>query len=342
MKVTMVCDLQYGSTGKGMVSGYLSEREGFDAAISANMPNAGHTAFDHEGNKFVHKVLPSGIFSPTLRKVMIGPGAVFNPGQLHREIEFARECGWLHDVEILIHQNSVPLTPEMKENEANSAVAKIASTAQGSMFAQFEKMMRDPTKKVISRDAYTPAHDGVRVIGNKEWMLALKDSQNIISEGSQGFSLGISQDFYPYCTSRDCTPARFLADMAIPHGALSTVVGVARAFPIRVGSTAAGNSGDFYPDQTELTWEEVNQTPETTTVTGRIRRVFSFSLEQLSESLFWCQPDHVFLNFANYLEPEAREDFFASIQKVCDESQKSRLRYLGYGPYSTDVVDLGQ
>lgn len=38
--VTMIVDLQYGSTGKGAIAGYLSTKNDYDTVISANMPNA--------------------------------------------------------------------------------------------------------------------------------------------------------------------------------------------------------------------------------------------------------------------------------------------------------------
>ena len=58
-----------------------------------------------------------------------------------------------------------------------------------------------------------------------------------------------------------------------------------------------GYSGDGYPDQQELTWEEVGQTPEKTTVTKLTRRIFTLSKIQTAEAIRTCAPDEIFLNF---------------------------------------------
>ncbi len=47
-KVDLVVDLQFGSTGKGLLCGYLSESDDYDTVITANMPNAGHTYIDKQ------------------------------------------------------------------------------------------------------------------------------------------------------------------------------------------------------------------------------------------------------------------------------------------------------
>ena len=340
-KVTMIVDLQYGSTGKGAIAGYLSMHEQFDTVISANMPNAGHTAYDNAGNKFVHKALPSGIFSDTIKRAMIGPGAVFDVEVLEREVRNAIRCGWLIGAEVLVHAMSVPLTNDMVFDEQSSPVTGIASTAQGSMIAQIEKMKRDPSACVVARDSYAPAPDlPIRVISASEWMdVITTQASNVLAEGAQGFSLGINQDFYPYCTSRECTPSRFLSDMALPHRSLVRVVGSARTFPIRVGNTSKGHSGACYHDQQETSWEELGVAPEMTTVTGRVRRVFTFSHQQFKDALLMTGADEVFMNFMNYIDPAMQEAYLMSFRNVAQEFGAS-VRYLGFGPKPTDIIEV--
>jgi adenylosuccinate synthase len=338
-KVTMITDLQFGSTGKGAIAGKLSMTGEFDTVISANMPNAGHTAFDAEGNKFVHKALPSGIFSPNVKKAMLGPGAVFNPRTLEKEVDHAMHHGHLtKGAEVLVHAMSVPLTAAMKQEEENSAVAGIASTAQGSMVAQVEKMRRNVGLDVVSRDAYRPdSMLPIRVISNSEWIMAVTSgSKKILAEAAQGYSLGINQDFYPYCTSRDCTPARFLSDMALLHKSLVKVIGSMRTCPIRVGNTDKGQSGRCYNDQHEMTWDELGLVPEMTTVTGRIRRVFSFSEQQLSEALLMTGCDEIFLNFLNYLPEHEQQQFVSRVSKIAERTG-CVIAYIGTGPAPSDI-----
>ena len=344
-KVDLVIDMQFGSTGKGLIAGYLAEKYGHDVVLTANMPNAGHTYINAAGRKWVHKALPSGITSPNLKIVGIGPGAVFDVNRLLKEIEDSADV--LNGKEVWIHECAAVLSPRHKEKEA-STLSAVSSTMQGSAAATVEKMMRDPNSAVLARNclehnASIDSEGGlavkVRVVSNKEWIEMLYAAKRILAEGAQGYSLGLNAGFWPYCTSRDCTPARFMADMAIPLGMLNNTVGTMRCHPIRVGNTADGFSGPCYPDQKELTWEELGVEPETTTVTGRIRRVFSFSYQQAREAILACQPTHIFLNFCNYDEQLA--DF---IEDWIDGTYWSELKctivaWKGHGATVLDVEE---
>lgn len=333
-KVDMIVDLQFGSTGKGLIAGYLAETREYDTVITCNMPNAGHTYIDSKGQKMIHKVLPNGIVSPALRAVMIGPGAVFSPARLKLEIEQARELGYLgEEVQILIHPNATVLSEQHTQYE-QALLSGISSTMQGSMAAMVHKMQRDLSDSPIaanSNDLTVMAY----LCTHEEWRDALEQAEEILAEGSQGYSLGINTEFYPFTTSRDCTPARFLSDMGIPHGMLRKVIGTARTYPIRVGNTADGHSGAHYSDQKELTWEELGQVPETTTVTGRIRRVFTFSMEQVKEACFFCCPDEIFLNFCNYLPDFG---YAISLMNKIEDATSVPVMYAGVGPAHDDVL----
>jgi len=342
MNVTMVLDLQYGSTGKGLVSSYLTDPgecgKYYDTVMSANMPNAGHTAYDQHGVKFVHKALPSGVFYNP-QNVAIGPGAVIDPVRLADEIYNLKEHGHCMSTDFFVHECATVLTSDMKTQEETSTLTKIASTTSGAMAAQVRKMARNPDDMVIAKGNLSIP--GVMLLSSKDWTDMVYGSHSILAEGAQGFSLGINQSqFYPFVTSRDCTPARFMADMALPHRSLREVVGVARTFPIRVGN-AQGWSGPHYPDQVETTWEDLGQAPEITTVTGRVRRVFTFSRLQMAEALRAVQPDLVFLNFVNYLNPDnpSNSQWLQSVADLCRQHNSS-LRWLGHGPKVTDVEDL--
>lgn len=331
-KVDMIVDLQFGSTGKGLIAGYLAEKHEYDTVITCNMPNAGHTYIDSKGNKMIHKVLPNGIVSPGLRCVMIGPGAVFDPARLKKEIEDARELGYLpYDVEIMIHPNATVLDPRHTTAE-QATLSGISSTMQGSMAAMVHKMQRGLDDSPIAANC-TDLIVMNYLCTHEEWRDALEVAEEILAEGSQGYSLGINTQFYPFTTSRDCTPARFLSDMGIPHNYLRRVIGTARTYPIRVGNTADGFSGPCYSDQQETSWEELGQTAERTTVTQRVRRVFTFSLEQIKEACFYCAPDEIFLNFCNYM---ADEEWLGLMSDIMRETEV-RVSYTGHGPAHGDV-----
>lgn len=336
-KADVICDLQFGSTGKGLIAGVLAKKHRYDAVVTCNMPNAGHTFVDSNGVKYVHHIIGNGVVSPNINLVMIGPGSVFDPHQLVKEVHFAREQG--NHFNLIIHETAWVLSQDHREAEQHMT-AKIGSTAQGSSAAMIERIQRDMQKWHENLDQLHYLCGGItnaEVVDNKRWLQCLDHSENILVEGSQGYSLGISAGFYPFCTSRDCTPARIMSDCGVPLNMLRHVIGTARTFPIRVG----GNSGDGYPDQAELDWEaSLGIEPEKTTTTGRDRRIFTFSMEQISQAVRACQPNKIFLNFCNYIEND--EDLSQLIDDVDDIgirlcSEYYGIRYLGFGPTEQNV-----
>ena len=317
-KVDLILDLQYGSTGKGLICGYLAEVGDYDTCVSANMPNAGHTYITSSGMKYMTKVLPASFCGANIKQVLIGPGAVFS---LDRLLE---EMVWLRADQVLrIHPNATVLTEEHVKME--QGLTHIASTRQGSCAAVVDKMWRD--KPIIASQVLKGTKWEQYVATHDEWIIRLEASSGILAEGSQGYSLGINTHFYPYTTSRDCGPAAFLSNLGIPMGMLDMVIGTARTLPIRVG----GTSGDCYADQEELSWDELRITPERTTVTNRERRIFTYSRMQIEEASWWCQPDLVFLNFANYVEKSKVAEIVAHIDDF------STVRWVGFGPTYHDV-----
>jgi adenylosuccinate synthase len=91
-----------------------------------------------------------------------------------------------------------------------------------------------------------------------------------------------------------------------------------------------------------MTWEELGVEPEITTVTKKIRRVFSWSDEQFMQAMMANRPDVVFLNFCNYLE-NLGADVDAFVQEHVMIPYMTVMRklpdliLLGYGPKTTDV-----
>lgn len=337
-KVDLIVDMQYGSTGKGAIAGFLAVRNGYDVVVNANMPNAGHTFIDAKNQVMIHKVLPNGIVSPLCEYAMLGAGSVFDVDVLMKEIKRAEEFGY-KDFLVAIHCNAVVLKDEHRTAEAG--MDSIGSTKQGSGAALIEKIKRDPKAQVTAGQGGAdigrllrafPAR--VAVVKPNVWHAILSEANFVLAEGAQGFSLGISEQFYPYCTSRDCTPARFLADMGIPLPMLRKVIGTARTYPIRVG----GDSGAGYEDQEELTWQSLGLKPELTTVTKKVRRVFSFSETQIQDAINAMCPDEIFLNFCNYGD-EATKIARDAINKASGHT--NAVKYWGYGATVNDIIING-
>lgn len=141
-----------------------------------------------------------------------------------------------------------------------------------------------------------------------------------LHEGTQGYALAIDHgSHFPYCTSRNTGTQAFMDHMAIPPKMVGDVYLNLRTYPIRVGNVVEngqqqGYSGDGYSDCIELNWEQVAQNAgmpveeaenlkkrEFTTVTGRLRRVFSFSWMGLKDAVKVNGATHLCVNFIQYI-----------------------------------------
>lgn len=341
----MILDLQFGSTGKGLLAGYLAMQKQPDVVVTAWGPNAGHTYISAKGRVFIHRMLANGIVSPKLEKVLIGPGSVINIDCLSREIEDCKDL--LIGKTIIIHPKAAVVKPEHLESEKKNV--KIGSTMKGTGAAVVDRINRDPDDNNIAENAIPQtwldaiATLGVNICVHKDlYDCAIEYAKCIQIEGAQGYSLSIYHGFYPYCTSRDVTPAQVMADTGMPWYIHPEVYGTIRTFPIRVANrfdedgNMIGTSGPGYKDQKELSWGEVGIEPELTTVTQLPRRIFSFSVEQLRESVWRCSPTKLFLNFANYLSEEETVDLVRKINE--NISLDCRVEWIGSGPNHKDVL----
>ncbi len=331
-KADIIVDLQFGSTGKGAIAGYLAVYGDYDTVITANRPNAGHTFIDNKGQKMVTKILPNGIVGPNVKHALIGPGAIFDKQQLLKELAMFDEFGY-GDINIFIHEAAVLLQDVHKDTE--SSFSRIGSTQQGAGTAQMAKMERDPDNNPLAQ-GHDFGDERIMVVAPEAYYQLVKRAESILIEGAQGYSLGIDAGFWPYCTSRNCTVNQFLSDTAIPHTYLRKVIGVARTYPIRV----AGTSGPCYPDQRETSWEELGVEAEYTTVTKKQRRVFTFSHDQIIEAIQANQPDEIFLNFCNYISPDKTLSLIHQINSEMHfQGVGGHVRYTGWGAGIGDIKD---
>lgn len=344
-RITMVVDLQYGSTGKGLIVGYLAEKEGPDTVITAWAPNAGHTYIDAKGRKFVHTHLANGIVSPYIRQLLLGPGSLINPQQLLDEIEQCRDIIDAKGIRILIHPHAAVVTERHVEEEAGP-MTKIGSTKKGVGAAMIQRIRRNPDDMNIASScgALRPY-----VVTTQQYAEALAQAREVLIEGAQGFGLSMYHGFYPYTTSRDVSTWQILADCGIPARAVFNafgnsilrVIGTCRTYPIRVANrfdsegTQVGYSGPVYDDQTEITFEEIGQKTELTTVTKLPRRIFTFSPKQITEAIRYNGASLVFLNFVNYAREE--RELVAIVQAI--ESAGAKVKWVGTGPTFSDVHD---
>lgn len=334
----MVIDLQYGSTGKGLIAGYLAKRGNYDTVVCSFAPNAGHTYCDGEIVVMTQQ-LPTGIISPTVKNVMIGPGALIDPNILLNELD--RFAGHMEGKRLLIHPHAAIVYPEHANQEVRLGYTKIGSTAKGVGIAMIERIGRAPEGANVAKNCSVLAD---YVVPAWEYDRVLSRSEQCLIEGAQGFSLSMYHGFYPYTTSRDVTPWQIAGDCGLPFRWCSQIeiIGTLRTYPIRVNNRD-GSSGPHYQDQRELSWDYFGIDPERTTVTKLPRRIFTFSDEQLRDALFHCGhywKTRLFLNFANYCQDP--DELATLVQRIETPASPNwnppRVEWLGFGPDDKDIV----
>lgn len=343
-KIDLVMDFQYGSTGKGLIAGYLAKRETYDTAVCAFATNAGHTYIDDStGIHMMTQQLPTSIMSKTVKNVLLGPGSAIHAETLAAELD--RYAHHLVGKRLMIHPQAAVVEDYHADYEKKDGRTKMGSTSKGVGEAYIERIRRGPDNNTVRNRWSSDSRLGRFVTTEEDYKQALEQSECMMIEGAQGYSLSLYHGQYPYTTSRDITPWQIAADCGIPFKWASyiQVIGTLRTFPIRV-SNRDGTSGPCYPDQSEITWDTLGIAPELTTVTRLPRRIFTFSQEQLKEALFHCGGywnTRVFLNFCNYVKD--RNQLLDLLQKIRSSSlNPPSVEWLGFGPTDGDVLTHGE
>lgn len=334
-KAAILIDGQWGSTGKGLLAAYLASQPENEVRIATTnaSANAGHTTVLNNGHTFVTYHLPTFAVMQPNCYAYLNAGSIIDPSLLYAELA---KIGFPKN-RLFIHPHAAVIEDGDKEAEGNSASSntKISSTQKGVGSALARKIGRSarlakdhPDLKAHVRNIDLNAHTSV-------------------VEVPQGFDLSLNFGHaYPYTTSRDITVTDGMASAGLHPSKLGQVVMAIRTFPIRVGNikdengVELGNSGPFYDDQVELSWEDLGLTPERTTVTKRVRRVFSFSQIQYRKALRALRPDIVFINFLNYLPTaEAQEEFMMNLTNSELEVGVVPKKLFGCGPRIDQVFD---
>lgn len=324
-KLNVIIDGQFGSTGKGLLANYVAlMNDNITIAITNASVNAGHT-FYHHGKKHVLKQLPvTGIIHKRCQ-IYLCAGAIINPGVLFDEME---KYGVTED-RVLIHPRAAVIIDKdvIWEQDDDSSVTKIASTQSGVGRALSRKIERSAN---LAENTPSLKH----MVRELDLHWYLDQNFTCLMEVPQGFDLSISSGYsYPHCTSREITVGQAMADAQVHPSYLGKTMVCIRTYPIRVGNIVKdgkeiGNSGPFYPDSKEVTWADIGVEEEKTTVTGRIRRVATFSHDQYKRMLNHLRPDYILLNFGNYMPMN-------ELAKLLD--QLPEVTHVGFGPHVEDV-----
>lgn len=337
---TGIVDGQFGSTGKGVIAALLAElfHDRVNTVVTNAGPNSGHT-FYHGHEKVVLKQLPT--FSVKARmmgvrsiQTVLSGGAVIAPEILSHEIT-------KHALGNVIVHPAAAIIDAVAKRQDEVAVAGIASTGQGVGPAIQHKLSRIPGSMAVAGEYYNMLENDISLnppFDIFRWQF--NPLHTVLLEVSQGFSLGINSGFWPHVTSRECTIMQAMADAGIPPNFHDKCIMSVRTFPIRVGNVGDASSGPAYPDQQETSWEALGVQPELTTVTQRVRRVFTWSRQQFREAVLANAPDIIFLNFCNYLKDGAAVAQFIEEYIYKDYYELTGhypMVLAGHGPGTTDV-----
>ncbi len=323
-KLNVIIDGQFGSTGKGLLASYIAAINHIDIVISNASANAGHTFWYHN-KKYITKHIPvSAIIHPRCQ-IYLCAGAIINPSILLDEMDRFD----ISPDRICVHPRCAIIEEADIVNEAStsSSATHIASTQSGVGQALIRKIARSAC---LASDTPKLAH----IVNDFNLQYYLDIGCTALMEVPQGFDLSISSGFsYPYCTSREITVSAALSDAQVHPAYLGKVAVCIRTFPIRVGHIVKdgikiGDSGPFYDDSVETSWRALGLEEEYTTVTGRVRRVASFSMKQYHKMISSLRPDYVLLNFANYLDRYSLSNLLDKLPEVT---------HLGFGPKIKDV-----
>lgn len=297
--VDVVVGGQYGSEAKGHVTAQLiqqnlrsADHQGLADFELWNVrvagPNAGHTVYDSNGQKFAFRQLPVGAVVDPRVKLYIAPGSEVDLEVLLEEIDTAWEKGWnTHDRLYVSSEATLIERGHFDIERDQELTERIGSTGKGVGAARAERILR--TARTLGQwfDSEGGGHVVPWTWAEPEDLYATdtivhERKQMVIIEGTQGYGLSLrASGNYPHVTSSDCRSVDFLAMAGIdPTRCCVDIVNwvVCRVHPIRV----AGNSG---PLKGETTWEALRLEPEQTTVTHKIRRVGTWDLELVAAAI---------------------------------------------------------
>jgi adenylosuccinate synthase len=300
--VSSVIGAQWGDEGKGKVTDILAEHYDI-VARACGGANAGHTIVI-EGEKYVFHLLPSGCLHEDT-DIVLGAGMVLHLPTLLEEIETLKEHG-IDVIERLYispeahilfnyHKDIDGALEEMRNAEKGQG---IGTTKRGIGPAYMDKAERTGIRMELlsqnirgeleARTKRVKEWYGVEIdiakelsdLADAEKILkprivdvidrmhsSLSQGKTILIEGAQATLLDIDHGTYPFVTSSSTTIAGALQGVGIPPKALTSCIGVAKAYCTRVGS------GPFLTEMEEEQADRIrNKGGEFGATTGRPRR----------------------------------------------------------------------
>lgn len=272
MKVDVLLGLQWGDEGKGKVVDVLTPRYDVISRFQGG-PNAGHT-LEFEGQKFVLRSIPSGIFQGDKVNV-IGNGVVLDPALFKEEVEALEKSGHPLTERLKISKKAHLILPTHrlldKAYETAKGSGKIGTTGKGigptytdkvsrnglrvgDILHQFEEKYRAAVQRHLDILKHYELEYDLPAL-EKEWFAGveklkqfelidseifindlLKAEKPILAEGAQGTMLDIDFGSYPFVTSSNTVCAGACTGLGVAPRNIGNVYGIFKAYCTRVGS----------------------------------------------------------------------------------------------------------
>lgn len=309
--VSSVIGAQWGDEGKGKIVDILAAE--YDVlARACGGANAGHTIVV-DGEKHVFHLLPSGCLHEG-KEIVLGSGLVIHLPTLLEEIKTLKEHGI--DIIPRLHISSEAhivfdyhkdIDGKMEEERIARTGKGIGTTKRGIGPAyinkaartgvRMEKLSSDLTKLITEREPCIKKTFDVSInidterknLADAKQALAgcVKDTvkflhdqidakKTVLIEGAQATLLDIDHGTYPYVTSSSTTLAGALQGLGIAPNAVTSCIGVAKAYCTRVGEGAFRTEADG-----EVADRLRDRGGEYGSTTGRPRRTGWLSIDDL-------------------------------------------------------------
>jgi len=298
----------FGDEGKGQACAWLALRKreqglSYHFAVRVGGSNAEHRFVDPHDEKHTARVLPVAAWIDPNIKIVLGAGHMIKLESFFHEMNELTTLQGDQGGRISIDPMAGVIEPGHVESGRETSWR--GSTHQGNGQAVAHKVLRDGKFKTAKE--YPELKDFIYWGGTwklmRNWMAAGKPG---LLEGSQGALLSLNHGYYPFCTSKDVTPAALLAEAGIATKYIRDIYGVYRTVPMRVPGNSGPSGGE------ELTWEQLEKAmgrdlPESVkrqTDSGDRERVFLWSWDEFIKSVVLCGPTRMVLTFADWWPTE--------------------------------------
>lgn len=397
-KLSILFDGSFGSSGKGVIASFLCEHaDNWQFACNSFSAQAGHWVKLDNGKQYFYQTFNSCAYQDKYEKLYIGSDSAIELSALFREIEESNikpsKIG-IHPLATIIQEKDMAYERgEVNfDGEKNKQLAdgtkKHGSTCHGTGPCRVRKMLRRQDT-LIAKDI--PKLQEFLCNVPEEIMNRLDNGQSGLLEIAQGFPLSLNlPQFYPHCTNRNVTVSAALDGMMLPPIYAGNILLNFRTYPIRISSYKyigdngkfltwqevqeydklnkkyqiyEGSSGHWYPDQTELTWNDITKisgssTPimELTSVTKLPRRVATFSVKLMDEAIKYNKTGHdiyISINFINYVDSSmngTRGNKDKLTEKCLNwlnenvyntaKRHNAHVKFIGTGPLTDDKIIL--